>query len=340
MNNPILSICIPTYNRAKHVFSLVQNILSCQTDEIEVVVLDNCSTDETKKLLSSIYDNRFVFIQNPQNIGGILNTVNVLTLAKGEYALLCLDRDNINNQNILPLIDSLREENDVVLGYCTFELIEKSSDNVYEKGFDSVLNMAYLSKHPSGEFFKTAILKKLKKIEEINNNLVKFGFYHDLMNAEASFFGKSKMINIPIVAAAYLNSKDDFGVNKSHSYTNTNYYFKPDQRIFEYSSYMIHASKLNLSSKEKIKLFNAIYYRGLISATFDFKKKLMDMKICSHYRIDTRKVSFIELLKNDFYFSSSFLKQNIHISFLRKINICLYAHFKFIYLFFRRIVEK
>ncbi|MFA6335717.1 MAG: glycosyltransferase, partial [Bacteroidales bacterium] len=110
---PFLSICIPTFNRAEHVFSLVKNILCCYSDEIEVVVLDNCSTDETKDLLCSIEDDRFIFVQNPENIGGLSNIIKVFTFANGVYALLCLDRDYIESQYILPLIDALRKDNNV-----------------------------------------------------------------------------------------------------------------------------------------------------------------------------------------------------------------------------------
>lgn len=48
---PLLSICIPTYNRAeildKTLFLLFSNP-DFNVDEIEVVVSDNCSTDHTK----------------------------------------------------------------------------------------------------------------------------------------------------------------------------------------------------------------------------------------------------------------------------------------------------
>lgn len=50
---PLLSICIPTYNRAeildKTLFLLFSNP-DFNVDEIEVVVSDNCSTDHTKQL--------------------------------------------------------------------------------------------------------------------------------------------------------------------------------------------------------------------------------------------------------------------------------------------------
>ena len=96
INIPFLSICIPTYNRGEHVSLLVKSILENDSKEFDIVVLDNCSTDNTKELLEQIKDSRLIFKQNKENIGGKLNSAQILTKASGEYALLCLDRDSID----------------------------------------------------------------------------------------------------------------------------------------------------------------------------------------------------------------------------------------------------
>lgn len=337
---PFLSICIPTYNRAEHVLSLVKEIFLCQSDEIEIIVLDNCSTDKTKELLSNIDDKRLVYIQNPFNIGAVQNLIKVLTLANGKYALLCLDRDYMESQYIPSLIESLREDNDVVWGYCSYGLKESGKDVKFEAGFASVLNMSYLSNHPSGEFYNTDILKRLKIIKEVKHKYSKFSFCHELLNAEISFFGSSKRIFSPVITAAYSNSKEDFASNKTYSFSKNNFYFMPAQRIVEFSTYIIHASWLNLSSKEKRSLINAIYLRGLIASTYEYRKNLNDPYFCAHYRLETRKVSLFELIKCDFYFLVSFLRQNILLSKQVKIFICLNAHFKLCYYLLRNIYKR
>ena len=53
MNKPLLSICIPTYNRANLLVKAISSIVEqpiFSSGKIEVVVTDNCSTDETKKI--------------------------------------------------------------------------------------------------------------------------------------------------------------------------------------------------------------------------------------------------------------------------------------------------
>ncbi|MDD2524542.1 MAG: glycosyltransferase, partial [Endomicrobiaceae bacterium] len=50
MNNPLLSICIPTYNRADYLNQSIQSIVNSDGfgDKVEIVISDNCSTDNTE----------------------------------------------------------------------------------------------------------------------------------------------------------------------------------------------------------------------------------------------------------------------------------------------------
>ena len=65
MRKPILSICIPTYNRAQFAYAAAKNILDGWAgDEIEVVVSDNHSIDNTQELLRGIDDSRLKYFRN------------------------------------------------------------------------------------------------------------------------------------------------------------------------------------------------------------------------------------------------------------------------------------
>ncbi|MBR7037253.1 glycosyltransferase [bacterium] len=59
---PILSICIPTYNREVYLKRLVDSIISqkefVDTDDIEIVISDNASTDSTKDMINK-YINKY-----------------------------------------------------------------------------------------------------------------------------------------------------------------------------------------------------------------------------------------------------------------------------------------
>ena len=79
-----LSFCIPTYNRSVEVGALVRRVLQCPAADIEVLVLDNGSTDDTLKRLAQIDDPRLSIYSNGHNRGVLFNVVNVLLRGRGQ----------------------------------------------------------------------------------------------------------------------------------------------------------------------------------------------------------------------------------------------------------------
>jgi glycosyltransferase involved in cell wall biosynthesis len=137
-DNLFLSICIPTYNRINKTLLLVTSILEYDDVDIEVVVLDNCSSDNTETVLGNIKDNRFRYIRNNQAVGGMQNIITSLTYGRGEYVMLCLDKDRILGDKIKEFINHLKKI-DVVAGHCLLNTDNYSEDIIYNKGLESVL---------------------------------------------------------------------------------------------------------------------------------------------------------------------------------------------------------
>jgi glycosyltransferase involved in cell wall biosynthesis len=80
----------------ERVTALVANLLSLPDNDIQVVVLDNNSTDGTFEALSKINDPRFIYASNPVNRGALFNMVNVFSYATGEYVIYSTDQDSTN----------------------------------------------------------------------------------------------------------------------------------------------------------------------------------------------------------------------------------------------------
>lgn len=94
---PLLSIVIPTFNRANHLNNILNSIYSQIGDEdlVEVVVTDNHSPDTTPEVgesFTKLYSS-FRYSRNEQNIGLDLNMVHVTSLAKGSFIKLNGDDD-------------------------------------------------------------------------------------------------------------------------------------------------------------------------------------------------------------------------------------------------------
>lgn len=92
----LLSICIPTYNRAdvlKHCIDAIVNHEQANKGRIEIVVCDNASTDNTQEMMSEYAQHYpyIVYIRNKENVGVIYNSIIALDSARGEFLKLIND---------------------------------------------------------------------------------------------------------------------------------------------------------------------------------------------------------------------------------------------------------
>lgn len=104
-NRPLISICIPTYNRSDLLCENLTLLLSCEEfdDEVELVISDNYSTDSTKNVVKSFiekYPNkRIIYNCNEENIRD-KNFLKALSLGSGDYLKLFNDYTCPSNEDI------------------------------------------------------------------------------------------------------------------------------------------------------------------------------------------------------------------------------------------------
>jgi glycosyltransferase involved in cell wall biosynthesis len=91
---PLVSVLIPTYNQGRYVATTMQSALSQDYPNLEVIVADDCSTDDTAAVVECLDDARLRFAPSPRNLGRVANYRRGLyALARGEW-VLNLDGDD------------------------------------------------------------------------------------------------------------------------------------------------------------------------------------------------------------------------------------------------------
>jgi len=96
----LVSVVMPCFNGQDFVVESIRSILNQSYREIELIVIDDASTDETYRLLCSESDPRINLFRNPSNLG-VVETRNLgFAKAKGEF-IACMDQDDIAGENRL-----------------------------------------------------------------------------------------------------------------------------------------------------------------------------------------------------------------------------------------------
>lgn len=122
---PLLSICIPTYNRANWLAaslqSLIPQVVACDGD-VELVVSDNCSTDSTQSILEEYSTCQFFRgHRNSVNVGGTPNMhILASSLAQGKYFWVFGDDDTVLEGSVEHIVDLLRKFPDTDLAYVNY----------------------------------------------------------------------------------------------------------------------------------------------------------------------------------------------------------------------------
>jgi glycosyltransferase involved in cell wall biosynthesis len=112
--DPLVTIAIPTYNRADYYLQQsLASALSQTYQHIEIIVSDNCSTDNTQAFVRSFSDSRLRYFKHDKNIGANNNFNYCLEQAKGDYFLLLQDDDMIDNDFVEVCMTTAAKSKDI-----------------------------------------------------------------------------------------------------------------------------------------------------------------------------------------------------------------------------------
>jgi glycosyltransferase involved in cell wall biosynthesis len=109
---PMLSICIPTFNRSRHLENCLHSICVARGgQDIEVCVSDNASTDNTGDVVRSAAARMpLKYRCNPENLGMARNFLQVVAMASGEFVWLVGDDDLIMPDGIERVLRLIRSK--------------------------------------------------------------------------------------------------------------------------------------------------------------------------------------------------------------------------------------
>lgn len=150
MEKELVSILIPVYNRINLVGETIESAINQTYKNIEIIIVDNCSTDGTWELLQQYTskDNRIRIFRNRENIGPVRNWLKCLEKASGQFIKILWSDDLIEPSFISECISFIDENMAfVITGIKTIDEAKQKNQIVYSKNtYQKLSSEEYLKK--------------------------------------------------------------------------------------------------------------------------------------------------------------------------------------------------
>lgn len=130
MNSPKVSVIVPNYNHAPYLRERIDSILNQTFQDFELILLDDCSTDNSRDVLTSYEGNPHIShtIFNETNTGNtFIQWERGIQLAKGEYIWIAESDDVAKPQLLQTLVEQLQQHPQAVVAFCHSQMIDNES---------------------------------------------------------------------------------------------------------------------------------------------------------------------------------------------------------------------
>jgi glycosyltransferase involved in cell wall biosynthesis len=182
MEKPLVSVIIPNYNHSRYLHERIDSVLQQEYQDFELILLDDCSPDDSMTVINSYRDNPHVthIIANKENTcNTFIQWERGIKLAQGEYIWIAESDDVAKPQLLGTLVDVLQKTSEAVVAYAHSQMID--SDGQPMK----------LTWHPHGSDGKTKVFDGMSFIRH------RMIVHNHIYNASMVVFRKSVFHTIP-----------------------------------------------------------------------------------------------------------------------------------------------
>ena len=236
LQNKLVSILIPVYNREKAIITAVECAVNQTYPNIEVVCVDNASTDNTWKVLQELKHKypKIIISKNETNLGPVKNWFRALELSSGDYIKFLWSDDEIKNDCIEKLMAGFEKSIAFAYSVTTVHNVDTNiNQDFYHLGATGFypssffINATFSDEYSTpvspgcALFSRVAVLKNLKLSFEndMSLNFPRYGAGNDLylFLQSTNDFPEIYFVNEPL--SIFNNGNDSLsGVHKLDSY--------------------------------------------------------------------------------------------------------------------------
>lgn len=135
----LVSIVLPTYNGSRYIAQSIESCLNQTHDNIELIIVNDASTDSTEEIITSYQDTRIIYLNNSENLG-LAESLNVgFSESRGEYLTWTSD-DNYYVQDALSkMLSELIKTRGTDFVYANYNRIDKNGKLIDKMQVDKSL---------------------------------------------------------------------------------------------------------------------------------------------------------------------------------------------------------
>lgn len=127
MKEDLVSIIMPSYNTGKFIKETINSVIAQTYSNWELIIVDDCSTDNTDEIVKSINDNRIIYLKNETNSGAAISRNKALREAKGRW-IAFLDSDDLWKNDKLEKQIKFMKENNCYFSYTNYIEIDENGN--------------------------------------------------------------------------------------------------------------------------------------------------------------------------------------------------------------------
>lgn len=168
----MVSVIIPTYNRSETIKKSIYSVLNQTYNNIEIIVIDDKSTDNTEEVMKNIIDKRIRYIKLDENKGACFARNRGIELAKGKYIAFQDSDDEWLPQKLEVQLRYLQEKDLDIVSCRMYQIFDEEKTNIFPKKCEIDRKQVYLKNVISTQ----TILGKAEcfKNEKFDINLPRF----------------------------------------------------------------------------------------------------------------------------------------------------------------------
>ena len=150
MNTPLVSICIPTYNRPELLERAVRSCLAQTFTDFEVIITDNSDNDASRDLVTRLADPRIRYYKNETNVGPWANGNRAAALATGRHIKFLMDDDLIKPEFLARTVEALEKHPSAGVAMAPMDIIDAEDRRIFPR-FYVFRRMEYRYRYQVGD---------------------------------------------------------------------------------------------------------------------------------------------------------------------------------------------